>query len=225
MSQDLARFLDAAVLKPETTLDEARDAIGVCLELNTKTVCVRPCDVPLASELCAGSDTGVCVVLGFPHGCGLTAGKAAEARLYRDLGVSEIDMVASFGRARSGAWDEVRDDIQAVADAAGDVPVKVIFETAHLDEPQTRRLVDICVEAGAAFVKTSTGFNGDGASEAAVRTMLDQADGRIQVKPSGGIRDAQRARMFLDLGATRLGVGWSSCEAIVRGGAAGGSGY
>jgi deoxyribose-phosphate aldolase len=222
---DLASYLDAAVLKPEMTREEAEEAIRHCIKLATKTVCVRPCDVPLAKELCDGTSTGVCVVLGFPHGCGLTAAKVAEAKLYREMGVAEIDMVANFGRARGGDWDEVRDDIAAVVEAAGDVPIKVIFETVHLDESQIRRLVDVCIEAKAAFVKTSTGFNGDGASDAAVGAMVDQAAGRIGVKPSGGIRDAAKARHFIEMGATRLGVGWTSCDAIVTGESAGGSGY
>jgi deoxyribose-phosphate aldolase len=214
--EPIQRYLDAAVLKPETTREEAEHAIGICIELQTRTVCVRPCDIELAKQRCAGTTTGVCVVLGFPHGVALTASKADEARRYHDLGVDEIDMVANYGWAKSGRWDEVRADIAAVTDACG-VPVKVIFETAQLDLPTVEKLVEICVDAKAAFVKTSTGFNGDGADERIVQAMLDTAAGRIAVKPSGGIRDRARAEKFVHMGASRLGVNWSSCTAICQG--------
>ena len=224
----LARYLDAAVLKPETTRDEAVAAIKKCLELETATVCVRPCDIALAQELCAGSNTGVCVVLGFPHGCGLTAGKVAEAQLYVDAGVDEIDMVANYGWAKSGRWDDVEADIAAVTAVTrpAGVPLKVIFETSQLDLAQVARLTEASITVGADFVKTSTGFNGSGATEEAVEMMLKTAAGRIKVKPSGGIRDAVRAQRFVDLGVDRLGVNWASCEAIISGATpADGQGY
>lgn len=223
--EPINRYLDAAVLVPGYTQDEARVAIEKTVELNTKTACVRPCDITLAKQICAGTQTGVCVVLGFPHGVQLTASKVDEARRYRDLGVDEIDMVANYGFARSGMWDAVRDDIAAVVDAA-QLPVKVIFETSQLDVPTVEKMVELCVQAKATFVKTSTGFTGEGATEEKVSAMLRVAAGRIQVKPSGGIRDRARAEMFVKMGATRLGVGWTSCQGICENTvSAGGSGY
>jgi len=224
---DLNRYLDAAVLKPEMTRSEAEEAIRVCLALKTFSVCVRPCDIGLAQSLCRNSETKVCVVLGFPHGDQLSASKADEARHYINLGVDEIDMVANYGWAGSGEWDAVHTDIKGVAEqtkAAG-ILLKVIFETAQLNPGQIRKLTEIAIEAGADYVKTSTGFNGEGAKEADVRLMLDTAAGRAKVKPSGGIRDAATARRYIDMGASRLGVGWSSCAAICKGGEASGSGY
>jgi len=225
---DLARYLDAAILQPETTRDEFTAAVRTCIELNAFSVCVRPCDIEPARELCAGTETKVCVVLGFPHGCQLTVGKVDEALNYLMAGVDEIDMVANYGWVRSGLWDAVRDDIAAVVDLCkpAGVPLKVIFETARLDREQIRKLTEICVEARADFVKTSTGFNGEGAREEDVKLMLETAAGRCKVKPSGGIRDAERARMFVEMGVHRLGANWSSCEAICKGGSpadAGGS--
>ena len=211
--QPINRYMDAAVLVPAYTQDQSRAAIEKTVELSAKTACVRPCDITLAKQICAGSDTGVCVVLGFPHGVQLTCSKADEAKRYCDLGVDEIDMVSNYGMARSGMWDAVRDDIAAVVQASS-VPVKVIFETSQLETPTVERMVEICIEAEAAFVKTSTGFNGEGATQEMVATMLRVAAGRIQVKPSGGIRDRDRAEMFVAMGATRLGVGWSSCQTI-----------
>jgi deoxyribose-phosphate aldolase len=224
----LNRYLDAAILKPELTQQEAAEAIKACIALETFSVCVRPCDIPLAKELCAGTNTLVCVVLGFPHGDQLTSSKVSEARNYVALGVDEINMVANYGLARSGAWDVVKQDIAAVAEVAKaeNTLLKVIFETAHLNAEQIKKLTEISIEAGADYVKTSTGFNGEGAKEADVKLMLETAAGRAKVKPSGGIRDATTAQRFIAMGAERLGVGWSSCKAIAEGGTVeGSSGY
>lgn len=225
---ELNWYLDAAVLKPEMTREEAEGEIRRSVALGVRTVCVRPCDIALAREICAGKETGVCVVLGFPHGSQLTASKADEARRYVDAGVDEIDMVANYGWARSGLWDLVRDDIAAVVEVCkpAGVPLKVIFETAQLEPEVIAPLVEACVAAGADFVKTSTGFNGAGASDEAVAAMVAAAGGRILIKPSGGIRDRERALALLAMGTHRLGVGSSSCEAICCGsGPASGGGY
>lgn len=224
----IAAYLDAAILKPETSREEFTDAARTCIALKTWSICVRPCDIAPARELCAGTDTKVCVVLGFPHGCQLTASKADEAKRYLDAGVDEIDMVANYGWVRSGLWNDVEQDIAAVTAVTrpANVPLKVIFETAQLDAQAIRKLVECCIRAEADFVKTSTGFNGEGAREEDVKLMLETAAGQIKVKPSGGIRDAARARMFVDMGVHRLGVNWSSCEAICSGsGVESGSGY
>lgn len=212
----LCRYLDAAILKPETTRGEMTDAVKACIAMNTWSVCVRPCDIARARTLCEGTDTLVCAVLGFPHGDQLPASKVDEAKRYVDEGADEIDMVANYGWARSGFWEDVHADIAgvtAVTNAAG-IPLKVIFETAQLDPETIRRLVEVSIESGADFVKTSTGFHGDGARESDVRQMLATAAGRIKVKASGGIRDATRARRFVEMGVHRLGVNWSACAAI-----------
>ncbi|MGJ8638117.1 MAG: deoxyribose-phosphate aldolase [Opitutaceae bacterium] len=217
----LNKYLDAAILKAEFTHDEVVEAIKACVELKTFSVCVRPCDIELAQSFCKGTETAVCVVLGFPHGDQLTASKADEAKRYIELGVEEIDMVANYGWVKSGQWDLVKADIEAVAQqtkAAG-VISKVIFETAQLEAEQIKQLVEICIEAGADFVKTSTGFNGDGAKVEDVQLMLDTAAGRIKVKPSGGIRDTASAQQFVDMGAHRLGLSWNSCEPVCKGSA------
>ena len=112
--ESLNRYLDAAVLKPEMSQDEAREAIEACVKLETYSVCVRPCDVPLAQSLCHDTATLVCTVLGFPHGDQLSGSKADEARRYIDLGVDEIDMVANYGWIRSGEWEAV----QGIAEVA-----------------------------------------------------------------------------------------------------------
>ncbi|MDR3182011.1 MAG: deoxyribose-phosphate aldolase [Planctomycetaceae bacterium] len=215
----ISRYLDHAVLVPQMPRDEAVDNIKKGIEYKVKTVCVRPCDIDIAKQLTAGSETKVSVVLGFPHGTQLPESKIAEAELYCKKGVSEIDMVANYGWIRSGLWNEVRADIKGVVDAAhkSGVLVKVIFETAQLNTEQIVKTTEICIEAGADFVKTSTGFNGDGAKEEDVDTMLRTAKGRIKVKPSGGIRAYDRAKMFVDKGVDRLGVNGTSSPAICDG--------
>lgn len=214
--ESLANFLDAAVLKPELSRSEAMDAMKSCIVLGVRTVCVRPCDIAIAKELCDGTPTGVCVVLGFPHGCSLTASKVEEAKQYVRAGVDEIDMVANYGWIRSGLWQEVEQEIAAVSGVTrpAGIPLKVIFETAWLNEEEIQKTTELCVRAGADFVKTSTGFNGDGATEPQVRTMVEAAAGRILIKPSGGIRDRATAEKFLAMGAHRLGVGFSTCPAL-----------
>ncbi|QHI69519.1 deoxyribose-phosphate aldolase [Tichowtungia aerotolerans] len=227
MSRPICRTFDAAVLVPEMSREEAGNAIKTCVAIHAYSACVRPCDIELAQQICAGSNTKVCVVLGFPHGVQLSASKVDEAKRYVEMGVHEIDMVANYGWVRSGMWDEVRADIAAVSavtKSAG-TPLKVIFETSCLNADKIRKLTEVCIEAGADFVKTSTGFNGAGAQEEDVKLMLEIADGRIKVKASGGIRDAERAQMFIDMGVHRLGVNWSSSAAICAGGQAEGSGY
>lgn len=215
----LASYLDAAILKPEATRAEAWQALALCRRYRTRTACVRPCDLTVAHEGLAGSGVGICVVLGFPHGDQLTASKVDEARRYLEAGADEIDMVANFGWVRSGLWTLVESDLTAVAEvtrAAGKV-LKVIFETVHLQREEIERMVDLCVGAGAQFVKTSTGFNGAGANEEVVQWMLERARGRIAVKPSGGIRTAEQAWAYIDRGATRLGVGYSAVAALCEG--------
>jgi deoxyribose-phosphate aldolase len=217
--EPINRYLDAAILKPETTKAEAEAAIRESIKWETKTVCVRPCDIELAKRLTAGTNTGVSCVLAFPHGCTTTAVKAFEAAEYVKLGVDEIDMVANYGRIRSGDWDYVEADIRAVAQVcnAAKVPLKVIFETCYLTTEQIERTVELCVRAGADFVKTSTGFATGGATVEAVKTMIDAAKGRIKVKPSGGIRTRADAIRFVEMGADRLGTNYTASEALITG--------
>lgn len=217
--ESISRYLDAALLKPSMNRNEILEGLDLCLRYNTRTACVRPCDIAVAKRHLSGSEVGVCVVLGFPHGDQLTISKADEAKRYIDLGVDEIDMVANYGWARSGLWDEVRHDIGSVAEVtrSAKIALKVIFETSQITAETVRGLVEASVSGGAQFVKTSTGFTGEGASEEVVRIMLETAAGRIKVKPSGGIRTAEQARTFLEMGAHRLGVGYLSVPVICSG--------
>ncbi|HUU58237.1 MAG TPA: deoxyribose-phosphate aldolase [Phycisphaerae bacterium] len=215
-AQPIHRYLDHAVLKPRMDRAEAAAAIRCGVEYEVRTVCVRPCDIELGRALCEGTATGLGCVVAFPHGTARSESKADEARRYVDLGVAEIDMVVNYALIRSAEWQRVRDDIGAVTQVArpAGVLLKVILETSALDLDQIARATEIAVDAEADFVKTSTGFADGGATEEAVRAMLDAAAGRIGVKASGGIRDRQRAEMFLAMGCTRLGVGSTSTPII-----------
>lgn len=216
---NINRYLDHAVLKPELSRREAIEAIQLGIDYRVRTVCVRPCDIELAAQMCYGTETEVSCVLSFPHGCTTSLVKADEARRYITAGTNEIDMVVNFGFVRSGMWEAVLTDIRAVTDVArpAGILVKVIFETAYLTIPEIGRATECAIEAEADFVKTSTGFGGEGATAEKVKAMLDAAQGRIKVKPSGGIRDRARAEMFIEMGAQRIGNGYSSTKAICEG--------
>lgn len=216
---NISRYLDHAVLKPGMSREEAESAIRVGVEYDVRTVCVRPCDIVLARELCKNTQTGVCCVLDFPHGTGGAEGKEALARIYLDKGAVEIDMVMNYGFAMSGLWDAVEDEIARVVGCAHPCGalVKVIFETSEWPLELIARGVEACVTAGADFVKTSTGFSQFGAKEDVVREMLRAAGERIFVKASGGIRDYALAEKYVAMGCARLGVGYGSTPMICEG--------
>lgn len=225
--ENINRYLDHAVLKPEMTPEAARDAIQLGIDYEVRTVCVRPADIPMAAKMCAGTRTEVSCVLSFPHGCTLSSVKAHEAQAYIDAGTNEIDMVANIGLIRAGEWDAVTRDISAVTAVAlkHNVPVKVILETSYLTLDQIKHATECVVDGKARFAKTSTGFAEHGATEEAVRAMLDVAGGRIDVKPSGGIRNREAAEFYITLGAARIGNGYSSTPAICGDAAESGEAY
>lgn len=215
----IARYFDAAVLKPEYTKAQVIEEIQKSIACDSKTVCVRGCDIDLALELTKGTNTGVSCVLDFPYGYGGIEAKSAAAAAYAKKGVEDIDMVMNYGYALGGDWDVVEAEIRAVCEAAHPygAEVKVIFETSQLNIDQIKRATEVCIHAGADFVKTSTGFNGGGATMAAVQAMLEVGRGKIKVKPSGGIRNYETAKAYVELGVDRLGVGSAGCAAICEG--------
>ena len=216
---NISRYFDAAVLKPEMTYDEAVSAIQAAIDTDSYSVCVRGCDIPLAVSMTKGTNTLVSCVLDFPYGYGGAAGKRALAAIYAEQGAKELDMVMNYGYARGGKWAVVEEEIRGVVEEAHKrgALVKVIFETSQLDQAQIAKGTEVCIAAGADFVKTSTGFNGAGATVEGVKTMLDTAKGRIQVKASGGIRNYETAKMYVDMGVTRLGIGYASAQSIAQG--------
>lgn len=216
---NIARYFDSAILKPDMTPEQVEAAIRESISFDSYSVCVRGCDIDLAVRLTKGTNTVVSCVLDFPYGYSGIETKRAAARDYASRGVKDIDMVMNYGAARGGAWDVVEAEVRAVVEEAHKqgVIVKVIFETSQLNLDQIRKATEVCIAAGADFVKTSTGFNGGGATVEAVQAMLETARGRIKVKPSGGIRNYETAKMYVDMGVDRLGIGYGSCKAIAEG--------
>jgi deoxyribose-phosphate aldolase len=208
---ELAKLVDHTLLKPEATPADVSAHVAEAAELGTYAACVSPSMVAVAVSARAPGGPVIAAVAGFPSGKHLTAVKAREAALAVDAGAAEIDMVIDVGAALARDFDAVHDDIAGVRQAISDATLKVIVESAALLElrgPQT--LVDMCrvvEDAGADFVKTSTGFHpSGGASIRAVELMAGAVGDRVGVKASGGIRTARDALAMLDAGATRLGL-------------------
>lgn len=205
----MAAFVDHTLLKPEATDADVAALVAEAAELGAYAVCVSPSMVPVAVR--AGAGVRVASVAGFPSGKHLPAVKAHEAALAVASGACEIDMVIDVGAALAGDLDAVRADIHAVRGAIGGAVLKVIVESAALlalaDEPTLAQVCRAAEDAGADFVKTSTGFHpAGGASVRAVALMAETVGGRLGVKASGGIRTAEDALAMLDAGATRLGL-------------------
>ncbi len=228
LAPPMARMIDHTVLKPDTTADAVRALCDEARAYCFASVCVNPCYVPLAAEALRGAVPAVCTVLGFPFGASRSPVKAAEAETaFRD-GADELDMVLNVGFLKSGLYDEVEADIRAVAEAAryasgGRALVKVILETALLTDEEKVIACVLAQNAGADFVKTSTGFASGGASAADVALMRRVVGDRMGVKASGGIRSLEDAREMVAHGATRIGA--SASVAIVQGASSGGDGY
>ena len=223
--EQVAATIDHAVLKPDMTTEQIRQNAGLCKEWGVASMCVRPCDVKLVAGLLEGSGVKVSCVLSFPHGDDTTAVKVRQAEQAIADGVQEIDMVMNIGEFMSGNYDYVRDDIKAVVDvahAAGAI-VKVIQESGYLALDQVAKACELSYEAGADFVKTSTGFGPGSATPEIIDVMIRTVGGKMGVKPSGGIRSWETAVGYLEQGATRLGVG--STQAVLDGAYAGEGNY
>jgi deoxyribose-phosphate aldolase len=207
--KEVAATIDHAVLKPDQTEQDLRTNAAMCIERGVASMCVRPCDIKLATELLKDSPVMVSCVLSFPHGADTTAVKEFQAKQAIDDGVQEIDMVMNIGQFLSGNHDAVREDIKAVVDAAhrAGVVVKVIQESCYLTLEQVAKACELAFEAGADFVKTSTGFGPSSATPEIIGVMLKTVGDRMKVKASGGIRDWATAVAYLEQGVARLGIG------------------
>ena len=221
----LAATMDQTLLKPTVGLGEGKLWIEANRGKGFASLCISPFLVPLAARLLAGDTTRVCSVAAFPLGYANTESKADEARTFVRLGCVEVDMVVNFAALLEGEDAFVCDDIAAVVAAVREASqgrsiVKVILETGHLTDDDIVRGCKLAVEAGADFVKTSTGFGPRGASVHDVELMRATVGPGIGVKAAGGIRDLDTALSMLEAGATRLGTSAGSAilaEAIARG--------
>jgi deoxyribose-phosphate aldolase len=211
---ELARMIDHSVLKPEATEADIRSGAELVRSLQIAFYCVQPSWVKRAATLLVGAKARIVTVIGFPHGCDRFEAKARAAALAVEDGAAEIDMVMNFGALKSGLIDEVTVDIRAVIGAVGVVPVKVILETAALTESEKLLACRIARDAGAAFVKTSTGFHPSGGATVDDVSLLRSGVGpAVGVKASGGIRTLANVLAMLDAGANRIGT--SASEAIL----------
>ncbi|HYF96351.1 MAG TPA: deoxyribose-phosphate aldolase [Symbiobacteriaceae bacterium] len=208
-------MIDHTLLKPEATAEQVAKLCREAREYNFMSVCVNPGWVPLAAEQLRGSGVKVCTVIGFPLGATITESKAYETAETIRQGAAEVDMVINVGALKSGQYDRVRSDIKAVVEAArGKALTKVIIETGLLTEAEKVKACELAKEAGADFVKTSTGFGPGGATPEDIALMRRTVGPEMGVKASGGVRDYDAALAVVKAGASRIGA--SASINIVR---------
>ncbi len=215
MTEKFAKYIDHTLLKPEATPEQIDTLCDEAIKYGFKSVCISPCHIVRAEKKLAGSNVAISAVVGFPHGAETTGTKAYETADAVSLGASEIDMVINIGAAKAGDWALVRQDIEAVVKAAGKALVKVIIEACLLTDEEKVKACIAAKNAGAAFVKTSTGFSTGGATVQDVRLMRKTVGPEMGVKAAGGIRDYKTAAAMVEAGANRLGT--SAGVSIVSG--------
>ncbi len=213
----LSKYIDHTLLKPEATEEQIDKVIAEAKEYDFASVMVNPYWVKHVHESLEGSDVNTATVIGFPLGANTTAIKVAESKQAIADGVDELDMVINIGELKGKNYDNVEKDIKAVVEEghSNKKIVKVIIETALLTDDEKVKAAKLIMEAGADFVKTSTGFSTSGAKVEDVKLLKDTVGDNIQVKASGGIHSKEEAQAMIDAGATRLGT--SASMKIVNG--------
>jgi deoxyribose-phosphate aldolase len=205
--EQVAKTIDHSILKPDFTYSDVEAGAALALKFNTASYCIRPMDVAAAAKALAGSTVNVCTVIGFPHGSTTSATKVFETNDAIANGATEIDMVLNVSALLSGDFEYVETDIRGVVEAAHSkgASVKVIFETAYLNDEQIIKACELTEAAGADYVKTSTGFASEGATTHNVALMKKTVGDRLKVKSSGGVRTLDQLIDYMDLGVTRSG--------------------
>lgn len=215
MQEELARTIDHTHLKPDTSPEKITQLCEEAKRYNFASVCINPSYVPLAAQLLKGTPVKVTTVIGFPLGATTSTAKAMETRDAIANRADEIDMVMNIGALKSKNYDLVKKDIQAVVNAANGKTVKVILETALLTQEEKIKACRIAKQAGADFVKTSTGFGGGGATVADIALMRRIVGPLMGIKASGGVRTFEDVQALIKAGATRIGA--SASVAIMKG--------
>ncbi len=210
---DLSHWIDHTILAPDATEEQVERFCREAIEHGFRSVCVNPLHIAFVAGALRGTPVAACSVVSFPFGAAPTRVKAAEAAAAVDDGAAEVDMVLALGLLKAGRLDAVRADVAAVKRACGPALLKVILETCYLSDEQKITACRLCQEAGADFVKTSTGFGIGGATVADVALMRRTVGPEMGVKASGGIRTFEAAKTMIDAGATRIGA--SSSLAII----------
>lgn len=203
---ELNKYIDHTLLKPTAT---ERDIIDLCNEAKKYrffSVCINGSFIPLAKQLLKGSSVKICTVVGFPLGATATETKVFEAKQAIEAGANEIDMVLNIGFLKSKNYVEVFKDISDVKLAIGRTTLKVIIEISELSKNDIVKACEICLDAKADFVKTSTGFSKSGATLTAVKIMKKTVKNRAKIKASGGIGDLETAKKYIDVGVERIGT-------------------
>ncbi len=204
---NIAKMIDHTMLKADATQETIKRYCDEAREYGFASVCVNTCHVPFVAKELKGTDVNVCCVVGFPLGAMLTAAKAFEAKAAVEAGADEVDMVINVGGMKDKNYTLVRDDIKAVVDASKGKTVKVILETCLLTKEEIVKACELSKEAGADFVKTSTGFSTGGANVEDVALMKKTVGDHMKVKASGGIRTYEQAVELINAGADRIGAG------------------
>ena len=204
---NIAKKIDHTMLKADAKAETIRKYCAEAKEYNFASVCVNTCHIPLVAKELEGSDVKTCCVVGFPLGAMSTAAKAFEAKHAVSEGADEVDMVINIGAMKDENYDFVKEDIAAVVEASKPAIVKVIIEACLLTDEEKKKACLLSVEAGADFVKTSTGFSTGGATVEDIKLMRETVGDKAQVKASGGIRTPEDADAMLKAGADRIGAG------------------
>ncbi|MED5102315.1 deoxyribose-phosphate aldolase [Niallia sp. FSL K6-0212] len=216
MLMNIAKMIDHTLLKADATKEQIVTLCEEAKQYTFASVCVNPTWVKAASELLNGTEVKVCTVIGFPLGASTSATKAFETEDAIKNGATEVDMVINIGALKDKTYDLVKEDIKAVVDAAkGKALSKVIIETSLLTNEEKEIACKLAVEAGADYVKTSTGFSTGGATVEDITLMRKTVGPDIGVKASGGVRSSEDTEKMIAAGATRIGA--SSGVAIVNG--------
>ena len=201
-----AKYIDHTQLKPESTREQIDKIISEAKEYDFKSICVNPTHVEYSAEQLKGTDVLVCTVIGFPLGASTKEVKAFETKNAIENGAKEIDMVINIGALKDKRFNDVKEDIESVVTAANGKTVKVIIETVLLTDEEKVKACELAKEAGAHFVKTSTGFAGGGATAEDVKLMKDTVGDALEVKASGGVSNLEDFNRMLEAGATRIGA-------------------
>ena len=205
-NKELAGYIDHTLLKPDAAEAQIKTLCDEAVQYDFKSVCVNTTWIAYCADLLKSSEVITCAVAGFPLGAMETEAKAYEARHAVELGAGEVDMVLNIGALKSGKTDLVRKDIAAVVKAAGNADVKVIIEACLLSDEEKVTACRLSKEAGAAFVKTSTGMSTHGATVEDVRLMRETVGPDMGVKAAGGVRTLDDAMAMIEAGATRIGT-------------------
>lgn len=203
---NLAKYIDHTLLKPQASREDIEKLCREARQYGFFSVCVNPYWVSFCKDQLKGSDVKVCTVIGFPLGANTTETKVFEAKDALKNGADELDMVINLGAVKSADWDTVLQDIKAICAAGKDFTLKVIIETSVLTQEEKIKACELSAQAGADFVKTSTGFTGGGATAEDVRLMRAHVPANMQVKASGGVRTREDFDAMVAAGATRIGA-------------------